>query len=84
MHCLWRDTEANDRKSPNKVVLEMVCHPKYEGLGVLKLKTRNEALQLKNLHKNFNRQDIPWVQLIWEKYYTNGKLPANHVKKGSF
>jgi len=84
MHCLWRDTEVNDRKSPNKVVFEMVCHPKYEGLGVLKLKPRNEALQLKNLHKNFNRQDIPWVQLIWEKYYTNGKLPANHVKKGSF
>jgi hypothetical protein len=53
MHCLWRDTKANDRKSPNKVVLEMVCHPKYEGLGVLKLKTRNEALQLEKSSQKF-------------------------------
>lgn len=27
--------------------------------------------------------DIPWVQLVWEKHYRNGKLP-NHVKKGSY
>jgi hypothetical protein len=44
----------------------MVCLPKAEGgLGVLKLQTQNEALLLKNLHKFFNRLDIPWVLLIW-------------------
>ena len=26
---------------------------------------------------------LPWVHLIWEKYYSNGKLP-NHTRKGSF
>jgi hypothetical protein len=29
------------------------------GLGVLDLKTQNEALLIKNLHKFFNRLDIP-------------------------
>lgn len=53
------------------------------GLGVLNLQTQNEALLLKNLHKFFSRVDIPWVHLVWEKYYSNGRLP-NHVKKGSF
>ena len=62
----------------------MVCLPKEEGgLGVLNLRTQNEALLLKNLHKFFNKQDIPWVQLVWEKHYQNGKLPS-HIKKGSF
>ena len=59
----------------------MVTKSKEEGgLGVLDLKTQNEALLLKNFHKFFNRVDIPWVHLIWEKYYSNGRLP-NHVKK---
>jgi hypothetical protein len=62
----------------------MVCLPKSEGgLGVLNLETHNEALLLKNLHKFFNKTEIPWVQLVWEKYYPNGKLP-NHTLKGSF
>jgi hypothetical protein len=56
---------------------------KKGGLGVLHLKTHNEALLLKNLNKFFNKVDIPWVQLVWEKYYANGKL-ANHTMKGYF
>jgi hypothetical protein len=50
---------------------------------VLDIKTQNEALLLKNLHKFLNKADIPWVHLIWEKHYSNGRLP-NHVRKGSF
>jgi hypothetical protein len=62
----------------------LVTKPKNEGgLGVLDLKTQNEALLLKNLHKFFNKEDVPWVKLVWEKHYTNGRLP-NHTKKGSF
>jgi hypothetical protein len=26
---------------------------------------------------------MPWVNLVWEKHYKNGKLP-NHTRKGSF
>jgi hypothetical protein len=47
------------------------------------IRIQNEALLLKNLHKFFNKENIPWVQLIWEKYYKNGKLP-NHTMKDSF
>jgi len=60
----------------------MVTKSKEEGgLGVLDLKAQNEALLLKNLHKFFNKADIPWVPLIWEKHYRNDKLPY-HTKKG--
>ena len=69
---------------PPKAAWEMVCLPKTEGgLGVLNLRTQNEALLLKHLHKFFNRADVPWVRLIWEVHYGNGKLP-NSKKVGSF
>lgn len=50
---------------------------------MIDIRKQNEALLLKNLHKFFNRLDIPWVSLVWEKHYRNGKLP-NHMKKDSF
>jgi hypothetical protein len=50
---------------------------------VLDLKTQNEALLLKHLMKFFNKEDIPWVALVWEYYYENGCLPSS-TKKGSF
>jgi hypothetical protein len=43
----------------------MVTRPKEEGgLGVLDLKSQNEALLLKFFHMFFNRADISWVHLI--------------------
>lgn len=43
----------------------MVCADKKDGgLGVLDIGKQNEALLLKNLHKFFNRLDIPWVNLV--------------------
>jgi hypothetical protein len=44
---------------------------------------QNEALLLKNLHKFFNKVDLPWVQLLWSQYYSNGKVPGNVRKWGS-
>jgi hypothetical protein len=32
----------------------------------------------KNLHKFYNRLDVPWVQLIWNSYYQDGSLPGAH------
>lgn len=61
----------------------MVCLPKEGGLGVLRLGTQNEALLMKFLHKFFNKADIPWVHLIWEKYYPDGTLPGD-AQRGSF
>lgn len=57
-----------------------------KGLGfrvVLNLRTQNEALLLKYLHKFLNREDLPWVNLVWEKYYQNGRLPTS-ANIGSF
>lgn len=82
-HCLWRGSSVNGRAMP-KAAWEMVTLPKNEGgLGVINISTQNQALLMKNLHKFYNKMDIPWVKLIWEKQYSNGKLP-NHTKKGSF
>jgi hypothetical protein len=70
---------------PPKAAWNLVCLPKDEGgLGVLNLTTQNEALLLKNLHKFFSKVDTPWVQLVWEKHYQNGKLPSHIKKRGSF
>jgi hypothetical protein len=80
-NCLWRGADFN-AKTPPKAAWHMVCLPKSQGgLGVINLTTQNEALLLKNLHKFFNRLDIPWVHLIWEKHYQNDKLPSTMKKR---
>jgi hypothetical protein len=38
---------------------------------------------MKNLDKFFSKVNLPWVKLIWDKYYSNGSLPG-HSMKGSF
>jgi hypothetical protein len=73
-HFLWRGYDINSRKPP-KAVWPMVCLPKEGGLGVLDISVQNDSLLLKHLHKFFNRDHTPWVQLVWEKYYTRNKLP---------
>ena len=55
-----------------------MCRPKNQGgLGVIDIFVQNKALLLKNLHKFYNRHNIPWVNLIWESYYSNDSLPGN-------
>ena len=83
-HYLWRGSDINARSAP-KAAWELVRLPKKEGgLGVLNLETHNDALLLKNLHNFFNRQDIPWVHLVWESYYNDESLPSSSKRKGSF
>lgn len=50
---------------------------------MLNLQVQNDSLLLKHLHKIFNKLNIPWVHLLWEKLYTNGRLPLL-ARKGSF
>jgi hypothetical protein len=71
-HCLWRGVDINGRKPP-LAAWKMVTKPKLKsGLGVINLRVQNKALLMKNLHKLFNKQELPWVQLIWTNYYNNG------------
>jgi hypothetical protein len=82
-NCLWRGSNINGGSFP-KAAWEMVCTSKEEGgLWVIDLELQNQILLMKNLDKFFNKRDIPWVHLVWEKHYKNGRLPGI-VKKGSF
>jgi hypothetical protein len=57
---------------------------KKGGLGIINLRSQNIALLLKHLDKFFNKQNIPWVNLIWNTYYSNGELAQAEKEKGSF
>jgi hypothetical protein len=63
---------------------EMVCQPKEKGgLGVMNLKVQNQSLLLKFLDKFYKRRDIPWVQIVWDKYYDE-QVPHARPPCGSF
>ena len=62
---LWHGSDINNKKPP-KVAWTLVCDTTENGgLGVINLQTHIQCLLLKNLHKFYNRMDIPWVQLVW-------------------
>jgi hypothetical protein len=81
--CLWKGGDMNGKK-PSLAAWKVVTKPKMKGgLGVIRLRLQNEVLLLKNLHKVFTKTDIPWVKLLWTKYYPNGKV-LGQVMKGLF
>ena len=81
--CLWRGNDAS-KKGGNLAAWHMVQKPKQKGgLGVLNLRLQNDALLLKQLHKFYSKKDIPWVTLIWNRYYTS-KVPHASLEVGSF
>ena len=81
--CLWRGN-SEKKRGGNLVAWEMVQKPKEKGgLGVINLRLQNDALLLQHLHKFYNQADLPWVQLVWFKYYQN-KVPHTTRELGSF
>lgn len=65
------------------VAWDKISKPELQGgLGILNITDHNKALLMKNLHKFFNRDDLPWVNLIWEVHYSS-PLPQEK-KVGSF
>jgi hypothetical protein len=82
-HCLWRGNDISSKKPP-LIAWNSVTQRKVNGgLGVLRLETQNEALLIKFLHNFFNNNDLPWVHLVWNKYYLSCGLPG-HRNIGSF
>ena len=66
------------------VLRDKVCQPKDKGgLGAIDLRLQKNALLLKKLHKLYKRLLIPWVNLIWNTYYSS-KVPHVVSPKGSF
>lgn len=53
------------------------------GHGVINIRLQNDALLMKQLHKFYNKADVPWVKLIWNRYY-QGKVPHECRELGSF
>lgn len=81
--CLWRGSDP-EAKGGNLVAWPTVMKLKEKGgLGVINLRLQNDALLMKHLHKFYNKMDVPWVQLIWEKYYPD-KVPHASREVGSF
>jgi hypothetical protein len=71
-------------KRGNLVAWHLAQRPKQKGgLGIKKLQLQNDALLLKQLHKFYSKEDVPWVQQIWYKYYDN-RIPHAHRMVGSF
>ena len=81
--CLWHGN-LEQKKSYNLVAWQTVQMPKDKGgLGVINLCLQNDALLLKHLDKVYDKVDVPWVQLVWFKYYSN-KVPHATREVGSF
>jgi hypothetical protein len=81
--CLWRGNTA-EKKGGNLVAWPTVMLPKDKGgLGITNLQLQNDALLMKHLSKFYNKADIPWVRLVWNKYYTN-RVPHATRDMGSF
>jgi hypothetical protein len=75
-HCLWRKKDIEAKCTP-LATWDMVYRPKDQGgLGIINLRVQNKCLLLKHLHKFYNRADIPWVNLVWEVYYSSCLPPA--------
>jgi hypothetical protein len=81
--CLWRGN-SEKKKGGNLVAWDIAQQPKEKGgLGVINLRLQNDALLLKHLHKFYNKVDVPWVQLVWFRYYST-KVPHAAREVGSF
>lgn len=82
-HCLWRGIKFTVKRN-SLATWDMVCKPKNKGgLGIINLKTQNEALLMKHLYKFYNKYDLPWFKLIWGRYYQNA-TPHAEKEVGSF
>lgn len=81
-HCLWRKfgTEENGMAL---VAWDKITKPKNSGgLGVLNILEHNKALVMQNVYKFLNQDNLPWVKLVWETYYSS--IPPLDKREGSF
>ena len=84
-HCLWCKGDIN-RRGTCLAAWETACKPKNQGgLGIIDIKSPNNALLMKFLDKFYNEVDIPWVSMTWSKFYSNSQTPP-HARSliGSF
>lgn len=67
------------------IAWDKVTTPKDNGgLGMVNFRVHNRALLMKHLYKFYNKQSTPWVHLIWNSHYKEGRIPHNSSEKGLF
>jgi len=72
-------------KKPSKAAWPLSVPKPDGGLRVINLTVQNESLLLEHHYKFYNKEDIPWVQLVWGHYSTQGRLPFQGRRiRGSF
>jgi hypothetical protein len=84
-HCLWEKEEGSS--SVNALAAwPLVCRPKKKrGLGIINFEVQNKALLLKQLHKFYTKEDVPWVKLVWSlSLYSAEAAPHAQKRRGSF
>jgi hypothetical protein len=80
----WKSSNFQSRSKP-MVACKKCTKPKRKGgMGIINLRTQNQALLIKHLDKFYNRRDILWVNMIWSSHYPNGEVPHATKEKGSF
>jgi hypothetical protein len=78
---LWSDDIDNPKQS--LAAWEMLNKPKEKGgVGLVNF-LKNDALLMKYLEKFYNKENLPWVQLILSTYYQNS-VPHADKLCGSF
>jgi hypothetical protein len=81
-HCLWRRKDKDNIHS--LAAWSMICKPNSKGgLDITNLRVHNEKLLFKHLHKFYNNDDTPWVQLVRDSYYFES-VPHAITLAGSF
>jgi hypothetical protein len=81
--CLLRGNDT-EKMGADLMAWETVQKPKEKGgLRIINLRSHNDALLMKHLSKFYNKANIPWVRLIWNRYYTN-RVPHAMREFGSF
>ena len=81
--CLWRGNSER-KHGGNLVAWPLAQRPKKKGgLGIKNLLLQNDSLLMKQVHKFYSKEDIPWVNLLWYRYY-DGRVPHTKRDAGSF
>jgi hypothetical protein len=82
--CLWKGNNDVAHSNPLISWNKVTCPKNKGGLCMLNLRIQNSAHLMKFVHEFNNRLDIPWVNLVWDSYYSSGRIPHCSLEKGSF
>jgi hypothetical protein len=83
-HGLWRGSDVGGKGKPLVAWSKVTMSKQKGGLGLKNRRLMNEVLLVKHLQKLYNKEDVPWVQLIWHTHFASGQIPHTSPEKGSF